>query len=110
MIKINESDNVVVAVGADAYNLGDPEQYRAFLLWLTDPNGSVVIPTSLFEIDPKCPSAVMEKAERYRAFLSEFAETRKRIIAKTSQAGIDIESNKKAINELISSLKSEDGI
>lgn len=110
MIKINECGDVVVAAGTGTYNLGDPEQYRAFLLWLTDPDGSVVIPASLFEADPACPPAVAEKAERYSVFLSEFADKREKVIAEASRAGADIKSNKKAINELINSLNDVESI
>ena len=110
MIKINERGDVVVATGADTYNLGDPEQYRAFLLWLTDPDGAVEIPASLFEIDQACPPAAVEKAERYSVFLSEFADKREKAIAEASRAGADIKSNKKAINKLINSLNDVESI
>ena len=68
MIRINECSDVVVATSANAYNLSDPEQYKAFLLWLTDPDGSVEIPASLFEADPACPAAVVEKSREVQLF------------------------------------------
>lgn len=107
MIKINENGNVIVTVGTTAHNLADSEQYRAFLLWLTDPDESVKIPVSSFTIDQKCPPTALEKAKRYSTFLSEFAEMREKMIAEATLVGTDVESNKKAINELINSLKNE---
>lgn len=106
MIACDNNGSIVVNANNCSYQFSNSDDYADFLLWLTSPNPADSIDDSAFEVDENVPEEHRELAQRYAAFLSEFAEIRKvRLSSKDEDSGYD--QLKSRVNELIESFKGD---
>lgn len=105
MIICDATGAVTVRINSKNYSLAVGEQYIDFLVWLTNPSNSFIIPEDAFSIDADAPSEHVEKLTRYSTFLNDFAEKRASIIKSSIVTDAEREAG---IDSLLEELKSQD--
>lgn len=91
---------------SEEFSLTGSEEYLAFLIWITNPDTKVDIPTEAFEPDPDADEVDKPLLQRYSQLLCNFANQRKEFL-KEPKANISDEEVKNQINELIKLLKAD---
>lgn len=76
MITCDENGNVIVREGESSFNLSSSDEYAELVLLLTSPDKGVKVDAALFAVDENLSSGEKARADRYAAFLSDYAARR----------------------------------
>lgn len=87
MIKVNSNEEVVVKFGENEYCLKNTEEYKEFVIMITDPKGT--IDESVFEVDENIEDPRLKLiCNKYKDFFVDFLIKKKEVL-ETSENVID---------------------
>ncbi len=103
MIKVIDSDNVIIEYNGDSYDISDNESYKEFLVLITNPDPEVSFPASLYDIDDSISDPNLQAiAKRYSDFFKSFIDAR---TEKLEEAREQIVFGQQAINTSVEVLE-----
>jgi len=84
MIKVNSDENVVVIIGGNEYCLKDKEDYKNFIIRLTDP--VVKFELSYLEVDSSIQdSRLIAICKKYEEFFKSYLKEKESIVKKARE-------------------------
>lgn len=98
MIYVDQTKEVSIKLNDEIFKINDDENYRKFLVAITNPDPSFDFDADAFAPDPSLEGDLAEIADRYSSFLGEFAERRREKVQELENEEIQQEASQASAN------------